>query len=69
MKQLSGLDAAFLHLETGAQFGHVSGLAVFTPPGVPGYVLLDAILAEIDALAALAHDRSTAATTEPAAQR
>ena len=27
MKQLTGLDATFLHLETGAQFGHVSGLS------------------------------------------
>jgi hypothetical protein len=28
MKQLSGLDATFLHLETGAQFGHVAGLSI-----------------------------------------
>ena len=26
MKQLSGLDASFLYLETGSQFGHVSSL-------------------------------------------
>ena len=26
MKQLTGLDATFLHLETGAQFGHVSAV-------------------------------------------
>ena len=32
MKQLSGLDASFLYLETGSQFGHVSGLAVFRRP-------------------------------------
>jgi diacylglycerol O-acyltransferase len=38
VRQLTGLDAAFLHLETGSQFGHVAGLAVFTrPPGEPDY--------------------------------
>ena len=37
MKQLTGLDAAFLHLETPAQFGHVSGLSVFARPETPGY--------------------------------
>ncbi|HEX4108486.1 MAG TPA: wax ester/triacylglycerol synthase family O-acyltransferase [Solirubrobacteraceae bacterium] len=38
MKQLSGLDAAFLHLETEAQFGHVSALTVFSrPPEDPTY--------------------------------
>ena len=37
MKQLTGLDAAFLHLETPAQFGHVSGLSIFARPDTPGY--------------------------------
>jgi diacylglycerol O-acyltransferase / wax synthase len=37
MKQLTGLDATFLHLETGSQFGHVSGLSIFARPDVPGY--------------------------------
>ena len=37
MKQLSGLDSTFLNLETSAQFGHVSGLSIFSRPGVPGY--------------------------------
>lgn len=37
MKQLSGLDSTFLHLETAAQFGHVSGLAIYSRPGDPGY--------------------------------
>src|SRR4051794_22983346 len=32
MKQLSGLDASFLYMETGAQFGHVSSLSVFEKP-------------------------------------
>jgi diacylglycerol O-acyltransferase / wax synthase len=37
MKQLTGLDATFLHLETGAQFGHVSGLSIYSRPDRPGY--------------------------------
>src|SRR5437667_408374 len=37
MKQLTGLDATFLHLETGAQFGHVSGLSIYARPDTPGY--------------------------------
>jgi diacylglycerol O-acyltransferase / wax synthase len=32
MKQLTGLDATFLYLETGSQFGHVSGLSILDPP-------------------------------------
>jgi diacylglycerol O-acyltransferase len=37
MKQLTGLDASFLYLETPSQFGHVSGLSVFEPPDDPDY--------------------------------
>ena len=37
MKQLTGLDAAFLHLETASQFGHVSGVSVFARPDTAGY--------------------------------
>src|SRR3954454_9790092 len=37
MKQLTGLDATFLHLENACQFGHVSGLSVFSRPAVAGY--------------------------------
>ena len=29
MQQMSGLDAAFLHMETGAQFGHVGSLTLY----------------------------------------
>ena len=29
MKQLSGLDASFLYMETPSQFGHVSSLSLF----------------------------------------
>jgi diacylglycerol O-acyltransferase / wax synthase len=43
MKQLSGLDASFLYLETGAQFGHVTGLGVFKRPDHPGWSAYDAV--------------------------
>jgi len=36
MKQLTGLDATFLFMETATQFGHVSSLSVFERPD-PGY--------------------------------
>ena len=32
MKQLSGLDATFLHMETASQFGHVSSLSILEKP-------------------------------------
>ncbi|HVM10764.1 MAG TPA: wax ester/triacylglycerol synthase family O-acyltransferase [Acidimicrobiales bacterium] len=32
MKQLSGLDASFLHMETPNQFGHVSSVSIYEPP-------------------------------------
>ena len=34
MRQLSGLDATFLHMETSTTFGHVSGLALYTRPSL-----------------------------------
>jgi WS/DGAT/MGAT family acyltransferase len=37
MKQLTGLDATFLFLETSSQFGHVSSLSVFELPDDPSY--------------------------------
>jgi diacylglycerol O-acyltransferase / wax synthase len=37
MRQLSGLDSAFLNLENATQFGHVSGLSIFTRPEIPDY--------------------------------
>jgi diacylglycerol O-acyltransferase len=37
MKQLSGLDATFLHMETPSQFGHVSGLSIYARPETAGY--------------------------------
>ncbi len=43
MKQLSGLDASFLYMETGSQFGHVSGLGVFKRPDKPGWSAYEAM--------------------------
>jgi WS/DGAT/MGAT family acyltransferase len=37
MKQLSGLDASFLYMETGTQFGHVSSLSIYERPEDPDY--------------------------------
>ena len=37
MKQLSGLDASFLYMETGSQFGHVSSLSIYQRPDDPHY--------------------------------
>jgi diacylglycerol O-acyltransferase len=37
MKQLSGLDASFLYMETAAQFGHVSSLSIYERPDDPDY--------------------------------
>lgn len=36
MEQLTGVDAAFLYLETNATFGHVSSLIVYDPKEGPG---------------------------------
>lgn len=49
MKQLSGLDASFLYLETPSQFGHVSSLSVYDrPPDRPDYEPLAAWRAQIE---------------------
>jgi WS/DGAT/MGAT family acyltransferase len=48
MKQLSGLDASFLYLETASQFGHVSSLSLFARPDVPDYDPLGAWRAQIE---------------------
>jgi len=37
MKQLSGLDASFLYMETGSQFGHVSSVSIYERPDDPSY--------------------------------
>ncbi len=37
MKQLTGLDASFLHIETGTAYGHVSSLSVYARPDDPDF--------------------------------
>ncbi|MGH9114991.1 MAG: wax ester/triacylglycerol synthase domain-containing protein, partial [Acidimicrobiales bacterium] len=37
MKQLSGVDASFLYMETATTVGHVSGLGIFQLPDEPGW--------------------------------
>jgi WS/DGAT/MGAT family acyltransferase len=36
MQQLTGLDASFLYMETGAQFGHVGSVTLYDPSTTPG---------------------------------
>jgi diacylglycerol O-acyltransferase / wax synthase len=47
VKQLSGLDASFLYLETPTSFGHVSGLGIYRRPEDPDYRPFEAIEAQI----------------------
>lgn len=42
MKQLTGLDASFLYMETPSTFGHVSGLGIYSRPS-PDYSPYDAV--------------------------
>jgi WS/DGAT/MGAT family acyltransferase len=49
VKQLSGLDAAFLYMETPTTFGHVTGLMIFERPS-PGYDPFAAVYAKYGAL-------------------
>ena len=37
MRQLSGVDASFLNMETSTQFGHVSSIIVLDPGGTDGH--------------------------------
>ncbi len=43
MQQLTGLDASFLYMETGAQFGHVGSVTLYDPSTAPGGSLYDGI--------------------------
>ena len=50
MRQLTGLDASFLHMETGRFTGHVGGLVLLDPSGTPsGTVTADDIRQSIQA--------------------
>ena len=55
MRQLSGVDATFLNMETSSTYGHVSSLNIYDPTGVPGGAGVEAmkqlILERIDQLA------------------
>jgi WS/DGAT/MGAT family acyltransferase len=48
MKQLSGLDASFLYMETASQFGHVSSLSIYERPEDPAYEPLAEWRAQIE---------------------
>ncbi|MEJ7583913.1 MAG: wax ester/triacylglycerol synthase domain-containing protein [Acidimicrobiales bacterium] len=48
MKQLTGLDASFLYMETASQFGHVSGLSILAPPDTKGYEPFEAWRTQIE---------------------
>jgi len=55
MRQLNGIDASFLNVETPSTFGHVSSITIYDPSGAPGGAGLEAtkqiILERIDQLA------------------
>ncbi len=55
MRQLSGIDASFLNMETASTFGHVASLNIYDPSDAPGGAGLEAtkqtILERIDQLA------------------
>ncbi len=48
MKQLTGLDATFLYMETPSSFGHVSGLGIYRRPDDPDYQPYEAFKAQIE---------------------
>jgi diacylglycerol O-acyltransferase len=54
MRQLNGIDASFLNVETPSTFGHVSSVTIYDPSGAPGGAGLEAtkeiILERIDQL-------------------
>ncbi len=53
MKQLSGLDASFLYMETPTTFGHVSGLGIYERP-TPDFDPLQAVHERFGALVGIA---------------
>jgi WS/DGAT/MGAT family acyltransferase len=48
VKQLTGLDASFLYMETPSQFGHVSSLSIFDKPDDPDYDAFSAWRTQIE---------------------
>jgi diacylglycerol O-acyltransferase len=53
MKQLTGLDASFLYMETATTFGHVSGLAIYERP-TPDFDPYSVVFERFGALVGLA---------------
>ena len=49
MKQLSGLDAGFLYMETATSFGHVSSLSVYRRPNDPSFEPFEAFRSQLEA--------------------
>ena len=49
MKQLTGLDASFLYMETPNSFGHVSSLSVYRRPEDPDYRPFEALRERVQA--------------------
>ena len=47
MKQLTGLDATFLYMETASSFGHVSSLSVYERPDDPNFKPFEAFRARV----------------------
>lgn len=50
MKQLTGLDAGFLYMETARSFGHVSSLSVYERPSEPGFDPFEALRVRVEAV-------------------
>lgn len=48
MKQLTGLDASFLYMETASSFGHVQGLGIYRRPDDPDYHPYEAFRAQVE---------------------
>ena len=48
MKQLTGLDAAFLYMETPSSYGHITGLGIYRRPDDPDYHPYEAFKAQIE---------------------
>ena len=48
MKQLSGVDANFLYMETPTSFGHVSGLSIFERPDIAGWSPYEAFRRQLE---------------------
>jgi NRPS condensation-like uncharacterized protein len=48
MKQLTGIDAGFLYMETPTTFGHINGLSIYERPRAKGFKPYDVFRAQIE---------------------